>query len=250
MPKYASIAAAMSSCLLQEASSRALRERAHRDQAKRDSGACVAVIGKPHDPPAENCSPTEDAAATWVRGASRLRPAAARAGRDRQRRPRGEERARDQHADADPEHRVELGADAHVGRHAARGVRVHDDRRASRRPRAPSRASARPLRTPTRPRTSASPAAPDGAPPGRREYCGSPLVSRSVDDVVLDARQVARRPPQPGPIPTNTGAVALAPDADGAEERVERPLGAVGVEVGALRHDRVRRRRELLRSAT
>ena len=47
-----------------------------------------------------------------------------------------------------------------------------------------------------------------------------------VDDVVLDACQVAVDV-RGGPMPTNTGAIALAADADGAEERVERPLGAV-----------------------
>ena len=40
-------------------------------------------------------------------------------------------------------------------------------------------------------------------------------------------------------------AVALGPEADGAEERVQNPLGAARVELGALRHDRVRRRGEL-----
>src|SRR5207344_3336637 len=56
---------------------------------------------------------TLDAALTWRSGA------AAGAGGDRQRRPGSEEASDEEHPQADPEHRVELGADAHVGGHTA-----------------------------------------------------------------------------------------------------------------------------------
>ena len=64
-------------------------------------------------------------------------------------------------------------------------------------------------------------------------------------DVVLDTVEVAldvRR----GADADEHRAVALAADANRPEEGVERPLGALGVQVGALGDDRVGRRRELL----
>ena len=87
--------------------------------------------------------------------------------------------------------------------------------------------------------------APDGAPPGRRAYSGSPLESRSSTIVALDIVQVpidlrCRRDAD------EQWALALAANANGSEERVERPLAAIGIDIGALRDDRVGRRREVL----
>ena len=65
------------------------------------------------------------------------------------------------------------------------------------------------------------------------------------DEVALDVVQIAidlrcRRDAD------EQRALALAADANGSEERVERPLAATGIDIGALRDDRVGRRREVL----
>ena len=84
-----------------------------------------------------------------------------------------------------------------------------------------------------------------GVPPGAGVLRVTVAVE-VVDHVALDASEVPRdlggRPD-----PDEHRAVALAANPDRAEERVERPLGSFGVEVGALGNDRVRLRREVLR---
>src|SRR6185312_3893197 len=71
-----------------------------------------------------------------------------------------------------------------------------------------------------------------------------PLVARLVleiaDHVALDVAEVSGDVGLPGDADEHRP-LALAPDAHGAEERVERPLGALGVELRALGDDRVRR---------
>src|SRR5215213_5547770 len=115
----------------------------------------------------------------------------------------GEEGAGKEHSDADPEDRVQLGTDAQLGGDAAGPVLVHHDR-----PPVPSYGSHSSARSPA-PAVDAtqnvsSPGRPVGSPPERREYSGSPSLSRS---------STTSRPTPPryrvtspaGPIPTNTG---------------------------------------------
>ena len=156
----------------------------------------------------------------------------------------GEEQPDADHAEPDPQHRVELRADAHVCGNASRLVGPHDDD-------APRPVFWLPVE-------GLFPMPVDRRGPelflgGRARRGGARMtrvlrVSAAVeigDDVVRDVPQIAV---DVGGVRDSDEerTVAFAPNPDRAQEGVKSPLRSVRVDVSAVRHDRVRRRREVL----
>ena len=164
------------------------------------------------------------------------------AGRDGDRRERGEQSAHHEHHDAHPERRIELGSDAQLGCHSSGSVGVHDDG-----------APAAVLRLPLE-RLLAGPArggSPEVLVAGRRRRriarrCTYVRVLADVgDDRAFDVAEVLVDVGVPGDAHEDV-AVALAADADVAEDRPRSALGAAEVHVGAIGDDGVRRCGEIL----
>ena len=159
---------------------------------------------------------------------ARLAPACA--GRDGERRHGGEQGADDEQDDACPERRVELGSDAQLGGDSSRSVGVHDDG-------APATVLRLPLeRLFTEPARGGDPEVLVAGRRGRR--VAHPLRVFGVlpdvrHDGVLDAVQILIDVGIPGDADEDV-AIALAADADVAEDGPRGVLGAAEVHVDAV----------------